>query len=275
MTMKLDDTHHLMRGISALSTDNPLLVSSSRYLNSPELRDWVSTHFLRRSSKLNPTPSDAIKLGMILLQIQDLPAIEALFATERERWPELDEWFKEGFVSTFTGDDFRDYPPDTVGGIFREKVVNNGMQIDLIPRFEPQSQYQYYLLRGGQIHDFEHIVCGGGFDVLGELVPYYMRLTNVPKFLSPELAGEVNVAMALGSTRIFLRTALHYQSALPTALETIQRGIAVGQASGPLFMARYEDVLHLTVPEAREALGVVGVREADTGPASLAWEEFR
>jgi ubiquinone biosynthesis protein Coq4 len=271
--MKIDANHYMFRGLQAVGTDSPLLVSSSKYLNSPELREWVSTHFLRRSSRLNPTPSDAIKLGMILLQVQDLAAVESMFAAERKRWPELDAWFEEGFVSTFTKEDFGGYAPDTVGGIYYRNVIAPGLEIDLIPRFKPQSQYQYYLLRNGQIHDFEHIVCGGGFDVLGELVPYYMRLANVPRFLSAELAGEVNAAMALGSTRIFLRTALHYQAAMPAALETIQRGITVGQQSGPMFMARYEPVFGMSVPEAREALGVRGVVEADTEAASRQWEE--
>lgn len=266
-------TDYLFRGTQEIATDSSVLVSSSRYLNNPELREWVSTAFLRRSSKARPTPSDMPILGKIILETQDLDAIEGMFTQERARYPELDRWFSEGFVSTFEKQDLAQYAPGSVGGIFHDYIVERGFEIDLIPRFEPKSQYQYFLLRSGQIHDFEHIMCGGGFDTIGELVPYYMRLANIPKFLGPELAGELNAAMALGSTRIFLRTALHYQQAFPAALDAIQRGIAVGLASGPMFMAKYEDVFHLPLEEARQVMGVVGAVGADTNEASLVWEE--
>lgn len=273
--MTADDTPYLFRGTREIATESPVLVSSSRYLNNPELREWVSTAFLRRSHRARPTPSDMPILGRIILETQDLAAIEDMFTQERARYPALDRWFSEGFVSTFEAKDLEQYAPGTVGGIFHNYIVERGFEIDLIPRFEPKSQYQYFLLRSGQIHDFEHIMCGGGFDTIGELVPYYMRLANIPKYLSPELAGELNAAMALGATRIFMRTALHYQQAFPVALEAIQRGIAVGQASGPMFMAKYEDVFHLPLAEARQAVGVIGAVEADTHGASLAWEENR
>lgn len=271
----MDDTPYLLRGLQKIATDSPVLVSSSRYLNSPRLRDWVSTHFLRRSSKLQPTPSDMYSAGPAILDAQDLGEIEALFTQERAINPALDRWLTERFVSNFTREDLAKFGPDTVGGTFHRYIVENGFQIEIMARPAPKTQYEYYMLRSGQTHDFEHILCGGSFDTMGELVPYYMRLANVPRFLSPRLAEQVNAAMALGSTRIFLRTALHYHEAFPTALECIQRGLAVGQQSGPMFMAKYEDVFHLTIPEAREALGVVGAVDVDTGEASRAWEENR
>ena len=269
----MEDTPYLLRGVGQIATDSPVLVSSSPYLNNPSMRDWVATHYLRRSSKVQPTPSDMLSAGRIILDCQDLGAIEDMIAQERERYPALDQWFRDGFVSTFTKQDLAQYEPDTVGGIFHRYLTDFGFEIDIIPRFEPKTQYLYYMLRSGQIHDFEHIICGGGFDTIGELVPYYMRLANVPRFLSPRLAEQLNAAMTFGSVRIFMRTALHYHEAFPTALEAIQRGLAVGQQSGPMFMAKYEDVFHLTVPEARRALGVVGAVDVDTGAASRVWEE--
>lgn len=269
----MNDTPYLLRGLQRIESDSPVLVSSSPYLNNPRLRDWVATHFLRRSSKAQPTPSDMFSAGPAIIESQDLDAIEALFTQERARYPELDRWLSEKFISTFTQEDLAGYHPETVGGTFHRYIVENGFQIQIMARVEPKTQYEYYMLRSGQTHDFEHILCGGSFDTMGELVPYYMRLANVPRFLSPRLAEQVNAAMALGSTRIFLRTALHYHEAFPTALEAIQRGLAVGQQSGPMFMAKYEDVLHLSIPEARDALGVVGAVDVDTAEASRAWEE--
>jgi hypothetical protein len=39
-------------------------------------------------------------------------------------------------------------------------------------------------------------------------------------------------------------------------------------------MAKYEDVFHLPVEEARAALGIKGAVQIDTAQASLAWEEY-
>jgi len=146
-----------------------------------------------------------------------------------------------------------------------------------VPRFEPRNQFEYYSLRSGQTHDFEHIVTGGNFDILGELVPYFARLANVPRFLDAELAGIVNAGQLLGAFRLMTRTVLHYQAAFPAALAAMQAGTRVGELSGPIFMARYEDVFHLPVAEAREALGIRGAGETnvDTAAASLEWDEYR
>ena len=48
----------------------------------------------------------------------------------------------------------------------------------------------------------------------------------------------------------------------------------VGLQSGPIFMAKYEDVFHLPVPEARAALGIKGAVNVDTAAASLQWDEY-
>ena len=56
-------------------------------------------------------------------------------------------------------------------------------------------------------------------------------------------------------------------------LECIAHGIKVGQASGPIFMFRYEEVLSLSVDEAREALGVRMAHDIDTAEASAIFTE--
>ncbi|SFR88783.1 Coq4 family protein [Sphingomonas jatrophae] len=271
----MEDTPYLMRGIQTVETESSTLVSSSPYLNEPRLRDWIATHYLRRSGRDLPTTSDAYKLHRILSEVQDMDRIEALFTEERRRSPDLDRWFSDGFVSTYTPEDLLTYPEGSLGYTFGRYLVDNQYQVDIVPRFEPKTQYQYYALRSGQTHDLEHIVCGGGFDILGELIPYYARLSNVPRFLSAELAGMVNAGQLFGSTRIMMRTGLHYQQSYPMALKAAQHGMRVGEASGPIFMARYEDVFHLPIPEARAALGIREAVELDTREASLAWDEYR
>ncbi len=268
-----DNVPYLMRGIRQVATDSSSLVSSSKYLNDPRIRDWVATHMLRRSGIDRPSPSDPGALAMILREVQDAGQINALLQLERKKSPKLDAWFSEGFVSTYGVQDLAQYAPGTVGGIFYNYLTKNAFEVDLVPRFVPQNDYEYFLLRNGQTHDLEHIIGGGGFDYLGELVPYYIRLTNVFKFFGPELAGELSILQILGSTRIMTRAVLHYPQTWPTVVETVERGIEVGKKSDEIFMNKYEDVFHLSLAEAREKLGVRGARDVDTTAASNIWEE--
>lgn len=275
--MKKDETPYLLRGIEPIATASSTLVSSSPYLNHPRMRDWIATAFLRKSGKDRPTSADGYDLHVILKEIFDIDRIEELFTAERKRWPELDAWFSEGFSSNFSKEELLAYPEGSLGHTFGRYLVDHGFEVDIVPRFEPKNQFEYYTLRSGQTHDFEHIVTGGNFDILGELVPYFTRLANVPRFLDPELAGILNAGQTLGAFRLMTRTSLHYQAAFPAALAAMQAGTKVGEQSDPVFMMKYEDVFHLPIAEAREALGIrgAGERNVDTAAASLEWDEYR
>lgn len=267
----MTDYSYLMQGIKKVATESSVLVSSSRYLNDARVRDWVATHLLRRNGPDVPTPSDSIQLVQILREVQDIDHINALIAIERGKNPALDAWFSEGFVSTFGREDLKDYAPDTVGGIFYAQLNNNDLEVDIVPPFTPRNDFEYYQLRAGQTHDLEHILGGGGFDFIGELVPYYMRLTNLFVHMSPELAGELSTFSILGSTRIITRAVLHYPQTWLVTQNAMERGARVGRESAPLYMMRYEDVFPLTLDAAREALGIRRAEFVDTSGASAQW----
>jgi ubiquinone biosynthesis protein COQ4 len=265
------DYSYLMKGIKSVATESSVLVSSSKYLNDARVRDWVATHLLRRNGPDVPTPSDSIQLVQILREVQDIEHINALFAAERANNPDLDAWFREGFSSSFTLEDLKQYAPETVGGIFYAQLTDNALDVNIVPPFVPRNDFEYFQLRAGQTHDLEHILGGGGFDFIGELVPYYMRLTNLFVHLSPELAGELSAFSILGSTRIITRAVLHYPQTWLTTLDALERGSRVGRQSAPIFMMRFEDVFDLTPEAAREALGIKGAERADTATASAQW----
>lgn len=267
----MNDYSYLMKGIVPLSTDSSTLISSSKYLNDARLRDWVSTQMLRRTGPDVPTPSDAIQLVLLLREIQDIDHINALFAEERKKNPVLDAWFEEGYASTFQRDDLAQYAPGTVGNIFYRQLVDNNLQVDIVPPFKPENDYQYFNYRAGQQHDLEHILGGGGFDFIGEVVPYYMRLANLFVHMSPELAGELSTFSILGSTRVLTRAVLHYPQTWLAVLDAVERGAKVGRESDPIYLMRYEEVLGMTPDAARDHLGIRGARTVDTGEASALW----
>ena len=173
-------------------------------------------------------------------------------------------------MSSFKRESLKDYPPHTMAGIFYKQLMDNDLQVDIVPPYKPQNDYQYFFLRAGQTHDLEHILGGGGFDFIGEVVPYYMRLTNLFVHLGAELAGELCVFYMLSSTRILTRAVLHYPQTWLTVLDALERGAEVGRKSAPL-PAALGDVFELTPEEAREHCGIRGVRLADTSVASAQW----
>ena len=90
--------------------------------------------------------------------------------------------------------------PGTLGGIFYAQMTGGNYEIQIVPWAEPKTQLEFFNLRSGQTHDFEHILTGGGFNFMGELVPYWYRLTNVPRFfVDQHLATEVNLIQIFGS----------------------------------------------------------------------------
>ena len=268
----MPDTPYLLRGVNPIATESSVLISSSKYLNNPRLREWVAKILLRRNGPDVPPPAEMHEFCQILDEIRDHDAVEAMFTEERKVNPELDAWFSEGFISTYKIEDFARYAPGSLGGIFYQWTTEGNYEIQITPWTEPKTQMEYYNLRSGQTHDFEHILTGGGFNFMGELVPYWYRLTNVPKHLRNQaLASEVNTIHIFGMLRYTVRTQLHYPEVWPTAVDCIERGIRVGKASDALFMKKLEDVFHLPLAEARAALGVREAIDIDTHAAGAFW----
>jgi ubiquinone biosynthesis protein Coq4 len=268
------DTPYIGRGVTKISTQSSVLVSSSKYLNSQRMREWVSTSLLRRNGSDFPIPADNVELVASLAKIRDEEHVDNLFEEERKKNPQLDHWLEERFMSTYVLDDLKDLPPGSVGGKLYTFCIEANAQLDIVPRAPPKGHFDFYTRRHLQTHDLEHIVTGGFFDSIGEAVPYWVTLSNLFQHLSPELAGELNVKYLFNALRVISRSLLHYPETWPKMLECIAQGIAVGQASGPIWMFKYEDVLHLTPEEAREELGVRKARDVDTTRAAELFVEM-
>ena len=268
----MNDIPYLLRGVMPVETPSSVLVSSSKYLNNPRLREWLAMIMLRKNGADYPPAAEMHEFLGILDELRDYARIEALLTAERKINPALDAWFNEGFISTFKIDDLQDLALGSLDGIFHEQMTGGNYEIQIVPFAEPKTQLEFYNLRSGQTHDLEHILCGGGFNYMGELVPYWYRLTNVFKFISePELASEVRMIQIFGSMRYTMRTILHYPQVWETAVQAIQRGMKVGQQSDALFMAKIEDAYHLPLEEARAALGVRGAVDIDTDREGAIW----
>lgn len=261
---------YFLQGIRAVSTESSGLVSSSKYLNEPGIREWVATHYLRRNGPDLPTSSDTSNgLVQALHRIRDYDALDRLIVLEKEKNPTFRQWLIEKPLCRHTAEDFAQYSPGTVGSIYYRHIIDNNFQINLgwaLPSTD--SDMDYILFRSGQIHDFEHIITGGQFNTLGELLPYFVRLSNLHANLSPDLASALFTIQVFGALRMVMRSALHYPLTWLTVIDLMRRGTEIGLNSSCILMANFEAVFDLSPQEARKALGVCDAEDMDTVAAS-------
>lgn len=274
----MDRDHYFLRGVRPVTTSSSILVSSSKYLNNPRLRDWVAMISLRQNGQDLPAAAELVELFDILHDLRDYERIESLFHEERKTNQKLSAWFEEEYYAPeMKIEDYANFAADTLGGALYKAL--NGVyevEVDKSQWKRADSQYEYYWRRHAQTHDLEHILTGGTLDALGELVPAWFKMTNVPRFIkNQELACELVAIHVFASLRYTVRTMLHYPEVWMDCADAIQRGIVIGSASDPLFLAKLEPVLSLPICEAREILGVRGVVDRDTSAASAFWEGAR
>ena len=258
------------------------LPTSSRWLNDPRIREWVWFHSLRRNDPQTSLIEGLAEMVDAIDEVRDRERIEALIAEERRLNPVIDRWFEERFISTYTVEDLGRNPSGSLGRLLHDHIVALDLSLDLLtqrqadPEWTPTSDLDYFTLRSGQTHDFDHLIGECGFDSIGEVFPAGLRAGNLFAHLSPELAGELHSTTMFVTFPWLMRTMLHYPQIWNTVWDNFSHGHDVGRASPPLFTAKWEDVLHLSPAEARQELGVKGFRTAaDNTSASLVFGEGR
>lgn len=265
-----------------VSTTSSTLRSSSRWLNDPRIREWMASESLRRNG-----PDYGLIEGLPVLvpaisEIRDRERAERLIREERRHNKALDRWFDERFVSTYTLADLGANPEGSLGRLLHDHMIALDLSLELLtqrqldPDWVPQSDLDYYDLRTGQTHDFDHLLGEVGFDVMGELFPTGLRTGNMFAHVSPELAGELLTTNSLITFPWMMRTMLHYPAAWPALWDNFSHGHEVGRQSPCLFTVKWEELLHLSPAEARRELGVKGFRgPTDNTAASRIFGEGR
>ena len=271
--MNEDALPYLNRGRRKLETESSLLISSSQYLNDYRIREWVTNQSLKRNGRDTPNTYGIPALIDAVREVQDHTRIEALFGKARKDWPELDRWLSERYLARLTREDMASCPEGSLGGIWYKQLKGANMEVDIIPSFEPRSDFEYFFLRGVQIHDFMHILGGGGFNALGEIIPAFLKYGNLFRWFEPELAGLLNVQNTLLTLPMYMRGLLHYPELFLKMWDLAEHGIRIGRESEALFMPRYEEWLDLPLEEARDKFGVRGAFTIDTEYESEFWDE--
>lgn len=271
--------HH---GRKKVETASSVLISSSPYLNDARLREWLTNETLRRNGPDYPLLFGIPLMVEAIEELRDEELVAGLIAKERRRNPALDKWFGERFISSFTLGDLGANPAGSVGRLLFDHFTAHGLAPELTPQrmldpgWTPASDIEFFTLRFNQIHDFFHVLGEIGFDVMAEIWPTGLCTANLFKHVAPELAGELLRLNTLTTFPWFIRTMLHYPAAWPVLWRNLSDGYRVGEQSDLLFTARFEDVLHLSPAEAREAIGMRGVMGPSSSvEASLVFGEGR
>lgn len=271
---------YFMRGLQQIETASSRLVSSSKFLNHPDIREYVMQESLRRNGRDMPITYGLPKLFQALYEIRDAKRINEMLADQCKTKTELGDFFEEQYISTYTREDLKKYGPNTAGGEYYHYLTSNNFEIVLDPRIEmnpawkPQSMLDYWDLRTGQTHDFDHLLGGAGFDFLGETTPLFMRIeAYFAYFDDPELAGELSTLLAVMAFPGLIRTIIHYPSTWSAKARHITNGMRVGRESDPWFLQKMEPILGMTKAEARAHIGMKGVEEIDTYAESDVWSE--
>jgi len=258
-------------GDALVAQPHSRLLSNSKFLNHAGLRDWCARDMLRRNGPDQASPAGGYEAIRILEDdLQDDGRVERLLEAERKIHPGLDKWLSEARVPTYTTEDLRGLPENSLGAILHDYVVQKNFELDFHP---PQPKTLYALTRWmrGRSHDIEHILLGAGFDYLAEIIPSYYCMAQLHRAFNPDLAGELSQPYLVSSLRYTVRTVLHYPQTWPTALDCIERGIRAGLESDFNYMTDFEPYLHMSLPQARKALGIRGAQDVDTEPMSLIW----
>jgi ubiquinone biosynthesis protein Coq4 len=251
---------YLGRNVRLVESTGSLLQSSSKWLNNGKIRELLPVWLLRRNGPDFPVEADHT-LGMAAAFDDVLPEAEvlALFMEEMALNPGLAKWVEERFVSTWRNEDFLAYPAGTVGGIMGHQIREHGFDLTLGMGdidWHALNPLQYFRRRSRQAHDFEHILTGGEFTSIGEIVVTMARVANLTEHLSPKLASALNAYQAFSGLRMVTRAMLHYPEAFATALKCVEQGVNVGRRSPPYWLFKWEEVFEMTPADARRHFGV-------------------
>ncbi len=247
--------------------DLAALFEGNRYLSDEKLREWAGYLLLRRAAEVPGLPVGMAHM-QFMREVIDRERANALFAEARRSDPKLDAWFTERYVPRYGRHDFTQYAPGTFGGLVQQHLVLKDMTVDLSGDLPGETDFDFWMHRGLQTHDFEHILGGSQFNTVGEMLPHAMRYGFSFRYLPAELAGLLSTSLYLITISHLVSAMLHTPNIFATVFDRIQRGWLIGQTSGPYFLARFEDYFYLPIAEARRALDIRNVDEADTSSAT-------
>lgn len=260
-----DEAAYLMGGAEPATSS--VLISNSKYLNSPLFRDVYAQMGLKRDGHDLPDAYLIPTLSRAMGEVTDPARTARLLEAERERLPEFAAWLDARFVSNFTAEQVAHCAPGTLGRRIHDFIATSGYDIDFLFKGEPRTDYEYLLKRRAQNHDIEHMVTGLCPSQVGEIALIAANTIANATYFSTDFAQDLNVYGTILMSTSISRSGLHYPKTLPSLLEGISRGYALGaKQTKPLFMVRWEDHIDRQLSDIRAEFGF------EDGPEPGYWD---
>ncbi|SFR88649.1 Coq4 family protein [Sphingomonas jatrophae] len=264
-TLAADEAAYLMG--SGEPATSSVLISNSKYLNSPLFRDVYAQMGLKRDGHDLPDAYLIPALTRAMGDVVDPARTAALLEEERARLPEFAAWLDERFTSNFTAEQVADCKPGTLGARIHAFIADSGYQIDFLYKGAPASDYEFLVKRRAQNHDIEHMVTGLCPSQVGEIALIVANTVANANYFSTDFAHELNLYGTVLMSTSLSRSGLHYPKTLPSLLEGISRGYQLGaKQKRPLFMIRWEDHLDRPIADIRAEFGF------EDGPEPGYWD---
>jgi ubiquinone biosynthesis protein Coq4 len=260
------DREYMEGKAKPLSEYGSVLMTSSRFLNSAEMRDVYAQEGLRKDGLDVPPTYMVHKAAMAINSLTDDDYVAGLLAAEKAKNPELAAWLDKRSLSNFTLDELKDYAPDTLGGIVHDYLFTNGFDLNHSKRgLVPTNDYTYYLKQKVVSHDIEHIVSGLGPNLIGEHALIACNLKANYNYFSPELACELTRMSGFLMSTGVMKINLHSPHLMSEYLKAVSIGVKMADGmKRPLIVNDWRDYLDRTLDEIREELNIVGAQPAGT-----------
>jgi ubiquinone biosynthesis protein Coq4 len=222
-----------------------VLISNSKYLNSPLYREAWTQMSLRRFGPDLPPTYDVPAMSRGLKDVTDFTEFYRLIEIEKLKNPGFAAWLAARRYTSYGSIDLSGHAEGTLGAAIRAFLAKPGFEMEFMNKdVEPTNDIEYLLKRIGSTHDIDHMVSGFGPNLAGEQALSIMNSVCTFRFLSPELARLVAHANCFVTAASLQRASLHYPAGMELLYEATRRGIAAGQSiRTALFMVTWEDYL--------------------------------
>lgn len=249
-----------------LSDFGSVFMTSSKWLNSAEMRDVYSQEGLRRSGYDIPPTYMVHRAAKAIASLTDEAHVIALIADEKQKKPLFAEWLDKRSLSDFTLAELEGYAPNTLGGIVHEYLSRTGFDLNHSKRgLVPTDDYSFLQKQRVVSHDIEHIISGLGPNPVGEQALIALNLKTYYDFFTPELAGELTRMSGFLLSTGVMKANLHYPEVMAAFLEGVAKGSEIGAGmKHPLLLADWRAYLDWTIEDIRADLNIVGAPPAGT-----------
>ncbi|MEZ5742508.1 MAG: Coq4 family protein [Sphingomonadaceae bacterium] len=247
--------------IQKVETESSVLVSSSKYLNSAELRALIAQEMLRRNGPDLPNTAYIPEVAEKLMMLEDFPRIMQLFEEEKARLPRFKEWCDKRALADFKKDEVKDCAPGTLGAALFDFMENSGYELDIFYReVQVVNDFTFYLRQTAVTHDIEHIVTGFGPNHGGEVALLTANMHSKVRYYHPELANFFNRIQTYLKAKTIMKDGLHYPEAMAINLEAEFKGAEQGRNwKFPIQLAPWRDWADWQIADIREELGITPV----------------